>query len=295
MIGLVTYPTYPRLTDDDRPLIDDLAALGVPAKPVIWSDAGVDWRAFDALVLRSCWDYHLRPNVFRAWLERIEELGVPLWNPAPVVRWNMHKGYLRDLAGQGVLVPDTEWLAAGDDITLTAVLDMHGWSDAIVKPAISASATDTWRTSTSLVEDEKRFAEQLNRSDVLVQAVVREVAMDGEWSLIYIDGEYSHATLKRPSAGDFRVQIEHGGTAVPARAPAHAIAAGTDLLGKIPGALLFARIDGVVTAQGFMLMEAECIEPVLFFAQAPGARARLAKGIRDRLGPQAGAPSNAVR
>lgn len=294
MIGLVTYPTYPRLTDDDRPLIDDLAALGVPAKPVIWSDAEVDWRAFDALVLRSCWDYHLRPDAFRAWLERLEALGVPLWNPAPVVRWNMHKGYLHDLAGHGVLVPDTEWLAAGDDVTLTAVLDMHGWSDAIVKPAISASATDTWRTSASLVEDEKRFGEQLRRSDLLVQAVVREVATDGEWSLIYIDGEYSHAMLKRPSAGDFRVQIEHGGSAIPAPAPAHAIAAGTEILAKIPGALLFARIDGVVTARGFMLMEAECIEPVLFFAQAPGARARLATAIRDRPAPGSGTAPAAV-
>ena len=90
--------------------------------------------------------------------------GVALWNPASTVRWNMHKRYLHELAARAVLVPDTDWLRVGDDVTLTAVLNMHGWTEAIVERAISASAMDTWRTSSSLAEDEKRFAEQLRGS-----------------------------------------------------------------------------------------------------------------------------------
>ena len=279
MIGLVTYPKYPRLTDDDRPLMAELAQLGIRSEPVIWSDPAITWRGYDALVLRSCWDYHLRPDEFRAWLDGIERAGVPLWNPVPVVRWNMHKGYLRDLASNGVTIPPTEWLRAGDAITLTAVLDMHGWTDAIVKRAIYASATDTWRTTANLADDEKRFAEQLRRGDVLVQQLIPEVARDGEWSLMFIDGGFSHAMLKRPASGDFRVQIEHGGSAVPQPAPAEVIEAAAEVLEHVPGRTLFARIDGVVTPRGFMLMEAECIEPVLFFSAAPAARARLAAAL----------------
>jgi glutathione synthase/RimK-type ligase-like ATP-grasp enzyme len=279
MIGLVTYSKYPRLTDDDRPLMAELAQRGIRSEPVEWSDAAVRWGGFDALVLRSCWDYHLRPDEFRAWLDTIEREGVALWNPVSVVRWNMHKGYLRDLAAHGVLIPDTEWLRAGDDITLTAVLDMFGWTQAIVKPAISASATDTWRTSDNLAADDARLAEQLRRSDVLVQALIPEVARDGEWSLMFIDGEFSHAMLKRPASGDFRVQLEHGGSAVPAQAPQECVVAGAEVLKHVPGRTLFARIDGVLTARGFMLMEAEVIEPVLFFANAPHARGRLADAL----------------
>jgi hypothetical protein len=213
----------------------------------------------------------------------VESDGVALWNSASTVRWNMHKRYLHTLAARAVLVPDTEWLRAGDDVTLTAVLDMHGWAEAIVKPAISASATDTWRTSSSLAEDEKRVAEQLRRSDLLVQTIIPEVATKGEWSLIYIAGAFSHAMLKRPSPGEFRVQEEHGGSAVPVPAPDAIVAAGADILPKIPERLLFARIDGVVTPRGFMLMEAECIEPVLFFEQAPRTRTNFARALFSKL------------
>jgi hypothetical protein len=283
MIGLVTCPRNPRLTDDDRPLIGELGALGASATPVIWSDPEVRWRDFDALVLRSCWDYHLRPDEFRRWPEHVERDEMPLWHPASIVRWNMHKRYLHELGARAVLVPDTEWLRAGDNVTLTAVLNMHGWTEAIVKPAISASAMDTWRTSSSLAKDEKRFAEQLRRSDLLVQTIVPEVATEGEWSLTYIAGAFSHAMLKRPSPWDFRVQLDYGGSAVPVRAPDPIVAAGADIVAKIPGLLLFARIDGVVTPSGFMLMEAECIEPQLFFEQAPGARTNFARAPFGKL------------
>ena len=206
-----------------------------------------------------------------------------LWNPASTVRWNMHKRYLHTLADRAVLVPDTEWLRAGDDVTLTAVLNMHGWTEAIVKPAISASAMDTWRTSSSVAEDEKRFGEQLRRSDLLVQTIIPEVATEGEWSLIYIAGAFSHAMLKRPSPGDFRVQEEHGGSAVPVRAPDAIVAAGADILAKIHERLLFARIDAVVTPRGFMLMEAECIEPQLFFEHSLGAGTNFARALLGKL------------
>ena len=283
MVGLVTYGKFPDLTDDDRPLLRALAALGVDAAPVVWDKPGAHWVGFDTLVMRSAWNYHTKPREFTGWLTMLDQRRIALWNPVPVVRWNMHKRYLRELEAAGVLVPPTEWVARGDARLLRTVLQERGWDDAIVKPAISASATDTWRTTGDVVADDRRFAELSGRRDVLVQPMIREVATTGEWSLLYIDGGFSHAMRKRPRAGDFRVQAEHGGTAQPATAPGELVAAGLRIVRQIPGDWVYARVDGVETPQGFMLMELELIEPVLFLAECPGSVARLAAAIAARV------------
>ena len=283
MIGLVTYAKQPSLTDDDRPLIDALQQLDLAATPVCWDDETTNLAGFRALVLRSTWDYHRRVPEFERWLRRVEAAGIPLWNPAALVRWNMHKRYLRDLEDAGVLIPRTQWFSRGTAVVLRDVMDSEGWADAIVKPAISASATDTWRVTADDGEDAARFDSLLQRSDVLVQEVIPEVAQVGEWSLMFIGGVFSHATLKRPRAGDFRVQTELGGSAVPASASAESVATGAAILSHLPHPPLYTRIDGVVTARGFMLMEAECIEPVLFFEHAPGSHERFALALQERL------------
>jgi glutathione synthase/RimK-type ligase-like ATP-grasp enzyme len=163
-----------------------------------------------------------------------------------------------------------------------------GWAEAIVKPAISASATETWRVNGDAAADEERFSELARRTDLLVQEIVPEVATEGEWSLIYLESKFSHAAIKRPKAGDFRVQWEHGGSAEPARASKDLLARGAAIAAEIPAGWLYARIDGVVTSRGFVLMEVECIEPHLFFGFNPDSRRRLAMALARLLG-QAGA------
>ena len=284
MIGLVTYSKQPVLTDDDRPLIGALAEIGLEAEPVQWDDASVDWRAYETLVLRSTWDYHLRVGEFDAWLATLDRERVPLWNPTSVVRWNMHKGYLRGLEQAGIPIPSTRWLPKGRDVALGSLLNAAAWDEAIVKPAISASATKTSRVRADSSTDAAEFAILLEQADVLVQEIVPEVARDGEWSLMFLGGAFSHAALKRPRAGDFRVQQELGGSADPAIAPSVVVAAGERVAALIPGRWLYARIDGVMTARGFTLMEVECIEPVLFLEQAPGSYERFAAGLKQLLG-----------
>ena len=280
MIGLVTYSKQPVLTDDDRPLIGALAEIGLDAEPVQWDDTSVDWRAYETLVLRSTWDYHLRIPEFTAWLSALERERVTLWNPTPVVRWNMHKGYLRELQQAGILIPSTRWLTKGRDVPLGGLLSAAAWTEAIVKPAISASATRTSRVHVDSATDAADFAALLAEADVLVQEIVPEVERDGEWSLMLMGGWYSHATLKKPRPGDFRVQQELGGSADPATAPSMVVAAAERIAAHIPGRWLYARIDGVVTPRGFMLMEVECIEPVLFLEQAPGSYERFAAALK---------------
>lgn len=284
----MTYEKFPDLTDDDRPLIEDLAQEGLRAAPVLWADKKVRWTEFDALVIRSCWDYHLRPAEFTKWLQHIEHAGVRLWNPYVVVRWNLHKRYLRQLAARGISIPETVWVNRGSHEPLAAIMQTAGWAGAIVKPAISASATETWIANGDDPPDEKRFTELARQSDLLVQEIIPEVATEGEWSLIFIDGRFSHAALKRPKAGDFRVQGEHGGSSEPARPSKELFANGTAIAAEIPPGWLYARIDGVATSRGFVLMEVECIEPHLFFSFNPDSRRRLAAALA-RLLRQAGA------
>ena len=280
MIGLVTDAKHPVLTDDDRPLIGALAEIGLEAEPVQWDDAGVDWRTYETLVLRSTWDYHLRVAEFDQWMATLDREDVPLWNPTSIVRWNMHKGYLRGLQHAGIAIPSTRWLPKGHAVRLGSLLAATSWTEAIVKPAVSASATKTSRVHIDSADDADSFARLLEDADVLVQEIVPEIARDGEWSLMFIGGGYSHATIKKPRPGDFRVQQELGGSADPATAPSVVVAAAERVAGHIPGRWLYARIDGVVTERGFMLMEVECIEPVLFFEQAPGSYERFAAGLK---------------
>ena len=139
-VALATCAEWPELWLDDHPLVAALRARGVAGVPCIWDDPDVDWAGFPLVAVRSTWDYTTQRAAFLAWAERVAAV-TTLANPLPVLRWNSHKGYLRDLAAAGVPVVPTVW--ASEVIDLAAVLDERGWSRAVVKPAVSAGGRDT--------------------------------------------------------------------------------------------------------------------------------------------------------
>jgi len=284
-IALVTYPKLPDLNPDDHPLQDALRARGARVRAVSWDATAVDWARFDAVVLRSCWDYHLRFAEFGRWLDTLAQEGARLWNPVGVVRWNFDKSYLRALDGDGVLLPATEWLAPGAALDLVRLLVARGWEQAVVKPQVSASAHETWRTDRRHAASDQPRVERLLRSGgVLVQEFVPEVVTAGELSLVYIAGEFSHAVRKRvgQGAGEFRVQERFGGSAEPATAGMAALEAGSLALSHVPGPWLYARVDGVERSERFLVMELEVFEPQLFLEFSPAAARRLAEAIIER-------------
>ena len=308
-LALVTYAAAPNLTDDDRLLHRALSARGVRAEPVRW-DTDTDWARFDAVVVRSTWDYFVRMNEFTRWLDALEESRVEVWNPIRVIRWNADKRYLGEMQQAGISTIPTVHIGAGgagpDAATLAKALEGNGWKDAVVKPAVSGGALDTWRTSAATADaDEARFRDLCARAPggVLVQPFMEEITRDGEWSLIFIDGTYSHAAIKRARAGDFRVQREHGGTYEAARPSAaliesasRALAAGAARAGVALGDLAYARVDGIVRVidgtDHLFLMELELIEPNLFFLQHPEAADRMADALIERVSAR-GAASTA--
>jgi glutathione synthase/RimK-type ligase-like ATP-grasp enzyme len=279
-VALVTCRTLPGLTDDDRLLVPALAEAGAAAEAVAWDDPAVAWPHFDRIVLRSVWDYHLRPDEFAAWLAARERDGAALWNPAAVARWNAHKSYLRALAGRGVATVETEWLERGSPRGLAALMDARGFTDVVVKPAVSASAHRTFRVARADAGARQADLDAiLADGDALVQPFAPEVTREGEWSLLFFGGAFSHAVRKRPAASDFRVQEEFGGRAETADPGEGVRAQAAAALAEAPGRTAYARVDGIVRDGVFVLMELELIEPVLYLSRHPRAAGRLAAAV----------------
>lgn len=314
-VALATSADWPDLAPDDRGLAPALGRLGIDSEITVWTDPAVDWRGFDLVLVRSCWDYHDDLARWLGWIDRLDQLarehGSPhLCNPPAVLRWNSRKTYLAELEALGTRTVPTVWLE-GETLSSTeavrAALMAAPFAELVCKPAVSAGALGTLRLDRATLEgDEARaaidaaFPEWVNRAPLLVQPFVPAIAVEGEWSLLFFDGDLSHAVLKRPAPGDFRVQERHGGSTsvpkVPARvrgrarsvlaAAAHVFAAG-----ETSGSpLTYARVDMVVVDGNPLLMELELIEPALFLEHAPVrngrplATERLAGAIARQLG-----------
>jgi glutathione synthase/RimK-type ligase-like ATP-grasp enzyme len=286
-IAIVTYDARPEPTDDDRLLVNALTSRGARVDARSWSDPDTRWARYDAVVLRSCWDYFHRPAEFHAWLDRLESERATVHNPVPTLRWNADKRYLRDLEARGVPVVPTHWVPLGAAPSLGEIRRRTGWSELVVKPAVSGGAHGTWRSSPGVIDDDARFAASAAEGDVMVQPMLDEIEVDGEWSLHFFDGAFSHAIVKRPRAGDFRVQLEHGGS-VERVEPSHAMLdAARRAIEAAPDAgapPLYARVDGCIVDGAFVLMELELLEPALSLAWAAGAAERMADALLRRIG-----------
>lgn len=283
-IALVTAAhVNPPLTDDQL-LYAGLLERGHAAVWCAWDDAGVRWQDYDLVLLRSCWGYHEQPEQFRGWVERCARQGVPLVNPPAMVLGNMHKHYLLELAAAGFAVPPMRLLRRGEAADLRSALAMLGGEDAVVKPAISGTAWKTWRVSDfGLKSSETELRQSLVERDMLVQRYEPSVAEQGEWSLVYLGGSYSHAVLKQPKPGDFRSQGDFGGSVRSLDAPPALRAVADRVIAMLCGGAAYARIDVIERWQGPLIMEVELIEPVLYFGARPGSAVDLIAHLESRL------------
>lgn len=296
-IALVTARTVRPEETDDRHLARALAELGASVTWCCWDDPRVRWKDFDIVVLRSCWDYHLRPDAFLTWIRICVASGVTLVNHAVSVLATIHKRYLLELAAAGVPVPALELVTRGRRASLDEVLASRGWREAVVKPAISASAQDTWRVHQGASDSSSaRFRDLLSRADVIVQEFVPEVVTHGEQSLVFIDGEFSHAVRKQPAHGDFRTQSQFGAAVSACDPRPDVLAVARHALVVAGTASVYARVDVIDAAAGPLLMELELIEPQLFLGTAPMAATRFATALieRSKASVSAGSPRKAT-
>lgn len=289
-IGLVTSETVPDLSDDGKLLQEKLRDSGLTAEPVVWTDQKVDGSSFDIALLRSCWDYHTQPEAFEKWVSTAADAGVTILNPLSIVQWNMHKFYLRDLAERGVQIPETVWIESGDDTTLSAALEGRDWEKAVVKPAVGTSSAGLWRTSLAEVDaNEERFESMKSDGDVLIQRFLPEVS-EGERSIVFFAGEYSHTFNCVPAESDFRAHPNYGGQVEQYDPPQDVIDQAKSILedaGEILGydveQFVYARVDGVERDGEFCLMELELIEPFLNLSIGSDTPERFVSAIESAI------------
>jgi hypothetical protein len=281
---LATAAEFPTLSDDDQLVLEALRAQGIESEPAVWSEESVRWNKYDLVVVRSCWDYHRRPDAFRSWIGTLETHDVALWNPAELLRWNLDKSYLGELRAGGIPTVPTVHIEQSSPRTLQSVLQHNEWEEAVVKPTVAATAYRTSRvTLETAATDQQKLEEVLTHSDALVQPFVPEIQTEGEWSLVYLDGDFSHSVKKYPQSGEYRVQAEFGGRVVPEPAPQPFIDIGHRALTHLDQLPLYARVDGVETETGSRIMELELVDPELFFRHSVDAIERFTDRVSERL------------
>jgi hypothetical protein len=283
-VALVTCAALPHLCEDDQLLVPALAALGVDAVPAVWSDRALDWTSFDALVIRSPWDYFEHTVEFRAWLDARIASDVLMCNSSDILVWNYDKRYLQDLEAAGVPVVPTVRIGRGGKADVAALARERGWNEIVVKPTISGGA---YRTHRFLVDDAAAYGSEIEQilrdRGVLVQPFLSEIVSDGELSLLFFDGVFSHAVLKRPKPGDYRVQFQYGGTDDSVELDAKLVDQARICVLASPSLPAYARVDGVIKDGRFLLMELEVFEPLMFLGHHPEAPARFARAVHERL------------
>jgi hypothetical protein len=269
---------------DDELAVLPLARRGFKVETIPWDRAGVDWSQYALVVIRSTWDYQHNAEVFLRVLETIERLGVRLENGSEIVRWNMQKTYLRDLAARGIETVPTFWregLRRGDLVPLFEELRS---SQAVIKPVMGANAQGAWRLD---AERARELASEIEAyfagRPLMIQPFERGVIDEGEFSMIYLNGTHSHSVLKTPKRGDFRVQEEHGSEIRIVTPDPALLAAGDAAIAAVGQKLLYARADLVRSGDTFRVMELELVEPSLYLRIDAGASDRFADAIASLL------------
>ncbi len=283
-VALVGMQHLPEPDPDEAPLLGAMRDAGFDAQVLHWdsNDPAHDPARFDVCVLRATWDYHKRAERFEAWLRRAASVSV-LCNPLTTVLWNMHKRYLLQLAKAGVPFIPTVLLDRGSHQSVTEIATVNDWVEIVIKPAVSAASWHTKRFGKATFNDGERFLrEQIALRDMLIQPYMVEVESGGEVSIVWIDGQVTHAIRKMPrfEGGEERVQ--------PCSVEARHITFAHRALRAAKQDAMYARIDIVECADGSILLsELELIEPSLHFNHSQMALQRFVNAVARLEHPSA--------
>lgn len=270
------------LLEDDL-LKNALEQKGCKVHRTNW-DSEFDWSSTKIAILRSVFDYFYRIKEFLEWMQRVNE-ETSLINSFDLVRWNIDKHYLRDLSEKGIPVCITEYVQKGEERSLKNIVEQLEWSKIVIKPAISATAKNTYAIQQDEVDNfEDIFQKLIQNESMLIQPFQESIPKDGEKSIMIFGGNYSHAVIKMATKGDFRVQSDFGGT-VHAYTPSQMeIDIAERTVNVCETIADIARVDLIKDNNGLICVsELELIEPELWFRLKEDAADLLAELIIKKL------------
>ncbi len=278
------HPTEEGLFAEDDTLIAALSEHGMVGTRVPWRRPDIDWRRYDLAILRSTWDYLEDLALFFAVLEDLSR-HCRLVNPLATVRWNYDKRYLAELEQAGVPVVPTRYCSRLDlaDGVLRTLPSGFVADGIIIKPTIGVGAFETYRIDDPTGSTEAPALE-LSGDSYMVQPFLPAILSEGEWSFVFLRGALAYTARKVPAAGEWRSQVMYGGRTVGEQPTPSDRAAAEAVMEKLPVEAIYARIDMARLADGGLaLMEAELIEPQLFFADIPSTATAFAHAITESL------------
>ena len=252
------------------------SARGLEIEDVSWDDPDADWSGYGAAIIGTTWDYWDRQEEFLSTLSRIES-HTRLFNPADLVRWNIHKTYLQDLETRGARIIPTLWLDKADADASMEAFDKLQSDDLIFKRQVGAGAEGQHRL--------KRGDTIPNMPNpMMVQPFLPAIQSEGEYGFIFIGGVFCHALVKRAVSGDYRIQSKYGGKETPVVPPAEDLSDAEAIIAMLDEAPLYARVDMVRGDDGrLVLMELEAIEPYLYPIEGPRLGDMIAEAVKARL------------
>ncbi|MEK9177213.1 MAG: hypothetical protein AAB923_02860 [Patescibacteria group bacterium] len=283
-VAFATFKKVPGFSEDDVFLSDALKNNGYKYQTIPWDTKGVDWSQFSIVVLRSMWDYCDRLNEFSEWLDELEKTGVNVWNPLPVVRWNMDKRYLFELEKKGVPIIPSMLLTKNSEHDVGKIFKDTRWGEIIFKPTTGLDGRGIFFGSGADKENlQSKLEALLTKSNVIVQPIMKSVLTEGEYSFVFINNVYSHTALKVQNSNELKIARRTGGVIVQRADPSVSfIEQAEDVFEKLDKKLLYARIDMVNIDGKLHAMETECIEPVLYFKLYPEATTKFVNAM-DKL------------
>jgi glutathione synthase/RimK-type ligase-like ATP-grasp enzyme len=280
-VAFATYKENPQLTESDALLVRPLLQKGIISSPVAWNSKTADWTKFDAIILRSTWDYQFHYTSFSSWLSYLKTIQVQVHNPIPIIQWNSDKSYILDLAKKGVHTVPTVLHIKGETNNVEDIMKDFGSKECVIKPTIGASASGVTRVNLSeYKKSEKIIQKLLAENDCLIQPLMNEVMSEGEYSFVFIGNTFSHAILKKPKLGEFRSNHEFGAKEQVVNPHKTLVDQAANILNTAQNDLLYARVDGINRNGKFILMELELIEPHLFFDKKPMAATLFAQTLK---------------
>lgn len=233
---------------------------------VSWHTNLENWARFDYVIVRSTWDYQQHAEAFLACLKQIDASSTTLLNPLRLMQWNIEKYYLKDLQHKGVPIVKTIWETTFDNAVIDKAFDEFSSDAIVIKPVLSANADDTFKLERETWKESAGvLSNTFKQRDFMIQPFLSSIVDEGEYSLFYFGGAFSHAIKKVPQEGDFRVQEEHGGRLHPVNVDDVQLAVAEKALSAMPCNALYARVDLVRQNSNWAIMELELIEPSLYF------------------------------